>query len=428
MAERGIGTMLHTKYLIVGSSHAGLAAADAIRMRDEDGLLTLVTQENSLPYSPTILPYIVSGKVDPEKVFLRDEAAFDRLGIRFMKDSRVMRLHAAEHTVTLAAGDVLEYEKALLATGAEPKSPLIPGLEKSSFFVLRTLEDAMKLRNAMKGIRTALVLGAGLIGMHAAENLAGSGIKVIVVEALSQVLPGYFDTEASEMIQRVFSGQGIETITGARVLNVALSDGSVLISLSTGRTLSVDLVLVAAGVQPRVGFLQGSGVELDQGIVVDERMKTSAEGIWAAGDVAQAGDFFDPVKRLSATLPNAVDQGRIAGMDMVGDPAAKDFTGSIGLNTYKFFGHRAFAAGRSSISKSDENFQVDQVFLPSSFKYQKLVFRKNRLVGALGIDSDLDPGVMVQLIRRAINLEEVMGRFGAAPVEVSRVLMSRMWR
>jgi hypothetical protein len=115
-------------------------------------------------------------------------------------------------------------------------------------------------------------------------------------------------------------------------------------------------------------------------------------------------------------------------MDMVGDPAAKEFVGSIGLNTYKFFGHRAFAAGISGMSRSDGSFEVDQILLPSSFKYQKLVFRENRLVGALGINSDLDPGVMVQLIRRRIDLQEVKGKFAAAPVEMSRILMSRMWR
>jgi phenylglyoxylate dehydrogenase epsilon subunit len=230
------------------------------------------------------------------------------------------------------------------------------------------------------------------------------------------------------MIQRIFSAQRVDTVTGSKVLSVARSNGTASLSLSTGKTLSVDLVLVATGVQPSVHFLQGSGVETEQGILVDERMRTSAEGIWAAGDVAQARDFFDPAKRISATLPNAVDQGRIAGMDMAGDPAAKDFMGSIGLNTYKFFGHRAFAAGMSGISRSDESFEVDQILLPSSFKYQKLVFQDHCLVGALGINSDLDPGVMVQLIRRRINLAEVKGKFAAAPVEMSRVLMSRIWR
>ncbi len=420
--------MQRTKYLIVGSSHAGLAAVDAIRMQDKEGPLTLVSQEDCLPYSPTILPYVVSGRVDPGEVFLRDEAALDRLRVHFMKGSRVTGLHAGDGTVTLANGDTLKYEKALLATGAEPKSPPIPGLQGSSFFVLRTLADALELRKAMEGSRTALVLGAGLIGMHAAENLARCGVEVAVVEALGQVLPGYFDEEAARMIQRAFSAQGVDVVTGSRVEGVARSNGAANISLSTGRALSVDLVLVAAGVQPRVHFLRGSGLETDQGILVDERMRTSARGVWAAGDVAQARDFFDPVKRISATLPNAVDQGRIAGMDMVGDPATKDFTGSIALNTYTFFGHRAFAAGVIGMSRSGDGFEVDQVVLPSSFKYQKLVFQGNYLLGAQGINSDLDPGVLVQLIRRRVNLEEMKGKFAAAPVEMSRLLMSRIWR
>jgi len=113
-------------------------------------------------------------------------------------------------------------------------------------------------------------------------------------------------------------------------------------------------------------------VEVDQGILVDERMRTSASGIWAAGDVAQARGFFEPSKILNATLPNAVEQGRIAGMDMVDDPALKVYQGAVALNTYKFFGHRAFSVG---MIRPGEGCEVEKVVVPEGFKYQKLVFK-----------------------------------------------------
>jgi phenylglyoxylate dehydrogenase epsilon subunit len=425
--ERG-KEMLETKYLIVGASHAGLSAVDAIRTHDREGSLTVVTQENCFPYSPTILPYIVSGKVDPERIFLRDAAEFDGLAVRFIHGKQAISVDGASHVVTLDSDESISYEKLLLATGAAPKMPPIAGLGEVQVHVLRTLEDALKLRDAIKIIRTALVLGAGLIGMHAAENLVRSGIKVTIVEALPQVLPGYFDKEAASLIQRVFAHEGIHILTGSRVLSLSQVNGSAAIFLDQGKTISTELVFVSTGVQPRVRFLSGSGVKVDEGILVDERMRTSASDIWAAGDVAQAKDFFDPMKRVNATLPNAVDQGRIAGMDMVGDPAIKDYAGGIGMNTYKFFGHRAFAAGISGVLRSTAGFEVDQVFLPSSCKYQKLVFSNERLVGAAGINSDLDPGIIRELIRRKISLEELRAKFAAAPLEMSRVLMSTMWR
>ena len=420
--------MERSAYLIVGSSHAGLAALDAIRLQDRDGRMTLVTQEDALPYSPTILPYLVSGKVKGEKVFLRDEGALDRLGVGFRRAAKVVALDPKAQTVRLDAGEILGFEKLLLATGAAPIIPPIEGLQETPYHVLRTLEDALGLRSAMGKANQTVVLGAGLIGMHAAENLAKGGVKVTVVEALPQVLPGYFDQDAAALIQKAFAAEGVRIMTGAKVTRADNVEGKPALTLANGETLSADLLLVSAGVKPRIGYLQGSGVNTEEGILVDERMRTNLPGIWAAGDVAQAKGFFSSGKRVNATLPSAVEQGRIAGMDMVGDPALKTYAGGIALNSYKFFGHRAFAVGLSAVPRSGDGFEVDQVFLPTSLRYQKLVFKDNRLVGAAGINSDLDPGIMCQLIRRGVDLAAVKSRFSAAPLETSRYLMSIMWR
>jgi phenylglyoxylate dehydrogenase epsilon subunit len=174
-----------------------------------------------------------------------------------------------------------------------------------------------------------------------------------------------------------------------------------------------------------VESLADSGIEVDQGILVDERMRTNVSWIWAAGDVAQARGFFETSKILNATLLNAVEQGRIAGMDMVDDPTLKVYQGAVALNTYKFFGHRAFSVG---MSREETGCEVEKVAVPENFKYQKLLFKEERLVGASGINSDLDPGVMYQLIRRKAYLGDVKARFCISPVDISRVMMTNMWR
>jgi phenylglyoxylate dehydrogenase epsilon subunit len=268
-------------------------------------------------------------------------------------------------------------------------------------------------------------MGAGLIGLHAAENLAKGGMKVVVVEALSQVLPGYFDEEVSQIICKAFSDNGIKIRLNEKVSRVEGGDGETALSLVSGGSISAGLIVVATGVQPRVEVLAGSGVEVDQGILVDERMRTNVGGIWAAGDVAQARGFFESSKILNATLPNAVEQGRIAGMDMVEDPALKGYQGAVSLNTCRFFGHRAFSVG---MIKAEAGCEVEKVVVPESFKYQKLVFKEDQLVGASGINSDLDPGIMVQLIRRKAYLGDVKARFCASPVDISRVMMTNIWR
>jgi len=417
--------MHRTKYLIIGSSHAGLSALDAIRLQDKEGPLTLVTQESCLPYSPTILPYVLSGQARRDKVFLRDQKSLDSLSVVFKPLAKVVAMDGRSRQVTLESGEKIEYEKLLLATGAAAKRPPVAGLEAVSHHVLRTLEDALNLRSGIRKDGTAVVLGAGLIGLHTAENLAKGGMRVVVVEALPQVLPGYFDEEASQMIYRAFSENGVTILLNEKVSSVKGAGRETTLSLASGGILSAGLIVVATGVQPRVEYLAGSGVEVDQGILVDERMRTNVTGLWAAGDVAQARGFFESSKILNATLPNAVEQGRIAGMDMVDDPALKVYQGAVALNTYKFFGHRAFSVG---MTREETGCEVEKAVVLESFKYQKLLFKEDRLVGASGINSDLDPGVMYQLIRRKAFLGDVKARFCASPVDVSRVMMTSMWR
>ena len=156
---------------------------------DKESSLTLVTQEECLPYSPTILPYLLSGQLDPDKIFLRSEESL-RQSASFKRGARVVAVQADKHQLKLASGEVLEYEKLLLATGAAPKLPSVKGLQEVSYHVLRTLHDALMLRSASGEAASVVILGGGLIGLHAAENLAAIGLKVTVVEEQPRLLSG----------------------------------------------------------------------------------------------------------------------------------------------------------------------------------------------------------------------------------------------
>ena len=213
--------MQHAHYLIVGASHAALSALHAIRLHDPEQEVTLLTRDDSLPYSPTVLPYVVSGRSDPGRVFLRDEGYFAEHKVNYRRGAKVQKVSAAESAVELADGSKIAFDKLLLATGAAPLLPAIPGLAGLKFHVLRTLADAVALRQALPRIKRAVVLGGGLIGMHAAENLAKGGVEVSVVEMQPHVLAGYFDAAASAMIEQVFAAKGVRLLTGASVASFA---------------------------------------------------------------------------------------------------------------------------------------------------------------------------------------------------------------
>ncbi len=300
--------MQQTHYLIVGASHAALSALHAIRNHDAEGEVTVLTRDASLPYSPTVLPYVVSGRSEPGRVFLRDADYFARLKVDYRQGAAVSKVDAARGTVALSDGSGIGFAKLLIATGAAPAVPPIPGLEQVHSHVLRTLDDAVGLRRALPRAKRVLVLGGGLIGMHAAENLVAGGAEVTVVEMQPHVLPGYFDADASGIIERSFAAKGVRLLTGERVTAFAARGEGCRATLAGGGNVEADLLLVATGVAPVTHFLEGSGVETDRGVLVDDWMHSSAENVWAAGDVAQARGFFDGGKIINVILPDAVDQ------------------------------------------------------------------------------------------------------------------------
>jgi phenylglyoxylate dehydrogenase epsilon subunit len=418
----------NTQYLIIGSSHAGIAALEAIRLIDENGSITMVTHEDSLPYSPTILPYVISGEMAPEVIHLRDRSYFDQLSVNFRSGSAVTRINLDEKWVKLESGEKINYEKLLLATGADAAIPSFPGIESVPYQVVRTLEDALKLRDSIQTAKSAIVIGAGLIAMHTAENLAQSGLQATLIVRRQVSLFAYFDGAAARMIEHIFSDHGVTLATGSGVSKISPANGGCQVTLESGKVISADLLLLAAGVRPRISYLDGSNIEVDRGILVNEKMRTNAEDVWAAGDVAQAPGFFDTGKTINATLPNASVQGRIAGMDMVKDPALKPYLGSSGLNVFNFFGHHGFSLGLATVTESTDDIEVNTVYLPSSQRYQKLVFKNNRLVGVSAINAKLDPGILRELIQRQVDLADVKERFASAPLETGRLLMTKLWR
>ena len=416
--------MLQARYLLVGSSHAALEALAAIRMHDAEGSVLLATRDPAPPYSPTVLPYVVSGKSDPERVRLRGAQYFDQQNVALRCGSALASLDTAARVARFADGEQVEYERLLLATGASPAIPPIAGLKQVPFHVLRTLEDAVRLRTALCSAKQAVVLGAGLIGMHAAENLVNAGAETTVIEMRSQVLPGYFDAQAAGLIAQAFAQRGARVLCGQSVMSVAPRENGFALKLPGGERIPGELLLVATGVRPAIDYLAGSGIAADQGILVDRRMRTSAANIWAAGDVAQAASFYRDAPVVNGILPNAVEQGRVAGMDMAEDPGAKDYRGAVPINTYHFFGRQALSVGVDSVDGGETSVHFDA----QTGRYRKIVLRDNRLAGIFSVDMPFDAGVMVELVLRRVDLGPVKQAFLDDPRQTARTLMSKLWR
>jgi phenylglyoxylate dehydrogenase epsilon subunit len=418
--------MAYSKYLIVGSSHAALEAVTAIRLQDERGSITMLTRDSRLPYSPTILPYIVSGRSRPDNVVLRDAAYFAQNRVELQRNAEVVGVDPALQSVRTADGAIWTYDKLLLATGGTPVVPAVPGLSDVRLHVLHTMDDAIALRDAIGRGQSAIVLGAGLCGMHVAENMAKAGLAVSVL-VRSRPLREYFSPRAGGMIQTAFAGNGARMMMGRTPAAVERRGDGCAVTLDNGETITADLLMVGTGVTPAMAYLAGSGVETGRGILVDDRMRTSVADVWAAGDVAEARSFWGGTA-VNGILPGAVEHGRIAGADMADDAVLRDFPGAMSLNTYHYFEHHSVSVGLGGQLPDDADFDIDEQVDAARGKYRRIVMREGRLVGISSIDDFVDPGVMWQLILRRTDLSPCKADFLAHPQATGRRLMSQLWR
>jgi phenylglyoxylate dehydrogenase epsilon subunit len=406
------------KHVIIGCGTAALAALKQMRKVNAEDEIKLVTMEPHLPYSPTSLPYLISGRITESEISMVMEDFFDRMKAVWVRGKRVERLDTEKGEILYDSHEWESFDSLLIATGSEPLFPSIPGLNNEQVLQLRTLDHARELMTKMKGSQTAIILGAGLIGMHVAECLAERGIRVQVVEMLPRILPAYFDKDASGIIQRVLEKHGVTFFTGRRATEVAWKKRSVEVLLEDGERLQADLLLVATGVKPRTAFLKESGIKINGGVLVDSEMRTSLQHVFAAGDVASAKSFLTGEHGLNPILPNAAEQGKIAGSNMAGEK--KEYEGWLPMNTFNFFGHRAVSVGKAAPAEGDEAVVEED---DSTQTYKKIIYRDGRLQGATFLDTDVDAGVFQYLIRRRVEIGPHKERLIKAPREASLWLM-----
>jgi phenylglyoxylate dehydrogenase epsilon subunit len=417
--------MTGKRYVIIGDGPAGINAAEVLRSGDSESKILVIGQELTWPYSPTVLPYFISGKIKEKDLYLSRRDYFENRRIDLIRGNGVVSVSPKEEKVYLKDGSSHHFDILILAHGGSPIVPDIPGLRRGNPFVLRTLADAKRLRLKAGRASKAIVLGAGLIGMQTAQSLAEMGLSVWVVEMMDQVLPGYFDRKAAGIIQKVYESHRVKFLFSTRIDEVEFRKGDYFLSIRGGKPLEAPLLLVATGVSPNIEILRGSGIELDQGVLVDSAMRTNIPNIFAAGDVVQMEGFWKEGRVNQPILIHAVDQGRMAAASALGEKVSH--SGNISMNLFHFFGHLGLSIGLVSPDGGDR-FDVHQTHLPSKKKYLRFVFDGDTLTGVMAINTVLDPGILLQMIRRRISIHGDKKEFLKNPLEMSRKLMCLNWR
>ena len=399
------------KHIILGAGPAGVIAAETIRKHAPQDSVLLIGDEPEAPYSRMAIPYLLMGNVKEEGTHLRHGADhFTKLRIE-LKQGRASKLDTAAQTVTLQDGSTHRYDKLLIATGSSPATPPIPGVDGPGVHSCWTMADARAIQALAKPNSRVVQMGAGFIGCIILEALAARGVKLTVVEMGDRMVPRMMGVTAGGMIKDWCEKKGVAVHTGAKVTQIEHNSASsttpattpgtapMRVHLSTGGAIDADLVISATGVKPNIGFLENSGVRCLQGVLTDECMQTNAQGVYAAGDCAEAFDKISGTTIVSAIQPNAADQARVAALNMVGRPAT--LPGVTQINVLDTLGLVSTSFGKWDGVPGGQSAQVTD---EAHNRHLSLQFSGDQLIGCNSIGWTDHVGVMRGLVEGGVHL------------------------
>jgi len=358
------------KIVVIGAGPAGVTAVETLRDYDQRAEVVMFTSEDHPPYSPpAMVDHFISGT---GAHLWRGEDWPERLGVDYRSGVQVTRVDPESHRIHTSGGGELSYDRLVIATGARLHAPL-PGADLPGVYNLKSLTAAQSLvqRVEHREASTAVIVGAGFIGMEIALLLRVLGVAVTQVEMLDQVMAGMLDAETAGIALDMLRARGVflqlDTKAAAFVGERAASG----VQLESGEILHADILIAATGVKPNVDCLDGSGIAHGWGIQVDDHLRTSAADIYAAGDAVEAPDRLTGETYVHAIFPNAVEQGRVVGLNLAGYDTP--YEGAERMNSLKHLGIPIMAAG---LKDGDEVLRLRQ-----NRTLRRVYIQDNRVVG-----------------------------------------------
>ena len=337
--------------VVIGGVAAGTKTAAKLMRQDRSAKVTVYTKGKDISYAGCGLPYYVGGSIETrdELIVNTPEKYTGLTGVEVKTEMEATKVDPSAKTVTFANGEVVGYDKLVIATGANPFVPNVAGANLPGVFSMRTPDDAINLRSYVEqnNCRNAVIVGGGFIGLEIAENLMAKGLKVTVVDMASQVMPNLFDAEVADYIRRQLQAQGIRVVTGAGLEAVMGSEKATGIRTAVGG-FEADVVVMAIGVRPATAFLNDSGIEMFKGtIVVDSHQKTNLEDVYAVGDCAMVFNRITNKGQWSAMGSTANITGRLLAKNLTGEDAS--YGGCLGTGVVKLTS--SLNAGRTGLTE-----------------------------------------------------------------------------
>ena len=357
-------------YLIIGNGVAGTTAAESIRKQDGVGKITIFSDEDLPFYYRLRLNEFISGDISETQLVAKKATWYEDRNISLKLKTRIVEVKLQEKTAITEDSQRFAFDRLLIATGSHSFVPPIKGSENEGVFALRDIQDARSISAYAKNVEDVILIGGGLLGLEAGHALMKMGKRIIVVEFFPRLLPRQLDVDGARRLQEVMERMGFSFYLGAKTQEIT-GDGQVSgILLEGGESLSGGMVIVSAGVRPNMVLAERLALSIDKGIVVDEHLQTSQPDIYAAGDVAE-------YKGMPYGIwPAAMEQGKIAGINMAGGNMTYD--GTTMANTLKVAGVDLASAGNI-----DAENEFEAMVKTEGGVYRKIVIKDNHIVGCI---------------------------------------------
>lgn len=386
------------KYLVIGHGAAAVGAIEGIRSADRSGEITVVGDEPGPVFSRPLLAHYLAGEVSLEAMACRPPDFYRRYRVESLLGRRAVELDWQEQGVTLDDGRVLTYDRLLLATGSVTTFPRIPGAALEGVYGFWKLAEAQALARELEGHRDlpAAVVGGGLVGVQAAYGLARAGARVTIIEAMPHLLGRILDATAARLAEELLAQDGIQVLCGRAIKAIEGRNGhATAVILDDGSALPARLVVKATGVAPNLDLVRKAPLKTNRGLLVNSFFQTSLSSVYAAGDVAEAYDVTQGRPAVNANWPNAYRQGWLAGLNMAGKAAP--YEGSLAMTSLVI--RRVPFISLGLVNPAQEGFQVKTRANPNAYLYRKLVFRDDRLKGAILVGDVEHAGLLQTLIK-----------------------------
>lgn len=389
--------------VIIGNSASAVGAIEAIRRIDHSSRIVVISDESHSIYSRPLLSYLLSGEIKADQIYYRPNNFYEKNRITPLLGRCVKKVLFDQKIVWLEDDEKISYDRLLIATGGIPFIPKIEGINKEGVFTFTRLDDVRKISSYLKHIKRALVIGGGLIGIKAAEALKKRGIDVTIVELAEHILSLTMDKTASSILEKVLKREGINIITSNTVKEIMGNSYVESICLADGKTIDAELVIVAIGVVPNIEPFRESPLNIEKGIVVNERMETNIKDVYASGDVTLAYDKILENYRSIPIWPNAYYQGKVTGNQIAGNESYL-YEGGFMMNSIEVAHIPTISIGL--INPPNQNgYEVIKRFDRDSNSYRKIILKDNLIKGALFLGNIDRSGIITGLIRDGIKVK-----------------------